>query len=86
MNRCNAEGCERAIKDGLLMCSMHWYMVPQALRSEVWEAWREGAGAGTPAHTMAINRAILAVSVKSGRSTFQEANTKLARLRQELSR
>lgn len=42
---CAAKNCERTIDVDMLMCREHWYEVPQALRSDVYEAlrlWRRG--------------------------------------------
>lgn len=38
--RCPANGCEIVTPPEMLMCRSHWYMVPKALRSEVWRAWK----------------------------------------------
>ena len=39
-------------------------MVPAPLRTAVWSAWQDGAGAGSPAHAAAIRAAIRAVNGK----------------------
>ncbi len=59
---CPAMKCENSVAPDQLMCSRHWYMVPRPVRSAVWRAWSDGAGAGTPAHTAAISRAIRTVN------------------------
>jgi hypothetical protein len=48
----------------MLMCRPHWYMVPKPQRDAVWDAWRGGLGAGSPAHREAILAAIEAVNAK----------------------
>jgi hypothetical protein len=42
----------------MLACSRHWYQVPQRIRSKVWAAWNNGAGAGSAAHRKAITDAM----------------------------
>jgi hypothetical protein len=42
----------------MLACSRHWYQVPRPVRNAVWRAWRNGAGAGTEAHQLAMHLAI----------------------------
>lgn len=63
-HECPATGCDREIPYGMLMCSRHWYMVSPPLRTAVWNAWQDGAGAGTPQHAAAINAAIRSVNEK----------------------
>jgi hypothetical protein len=48
----------------MLMDRAHWYMVPKPLRDAVWDAWRNGAGAGSAAHMDAIAAAVEAVNAK----------------------
>jgi hypothetical protein len=57
-HECPGPGCGRQVPGHMLMCRSHWYQVPPALRSAVWAAWDNGAGAGTAAHTHAITAAI----------------------------
>jgi hypothetical protein len=61
---CPATRCTREVRQEMLMCSSHWYMVPAALRTAVWNAWQNGAGAGSAQHTAAINAAIRSVNEK----------------------
>lgn len=42
----------------------HWYMVPTRLRDEVWAAWDNGKGQGSPGHQAAIVAAVEAVNAK----------------------
>lgn len=63
-HECPATGCTREVSIDMLMCRSHWYMVPHAMRTAVWNAWQDGAGAGTTQHTAAINAAIRSVNEK----------------------
>lgn len=63
-HECPATGCTREIRYGMLMCGPHWHMVPAPVRTAVWNAWDDGAGAGTPQHTAAISTAIRSVNEK----------------------
>jgi hypothetical protein len=57
-HECPGPGCEAQVPYEVLACSRHWYQVPKALRTAVYRAWANGAGAGTVAHTRAIEAAI----------------------------
>lgn len=61
---CPATGCTRRIARHQLMCRTHWYMVPKPLRDAVYDAYRHGLGAGSPAHRDAILAAAEAVNAK----------------------
>jgi hypothetical protein len=61
---CPANGCMRRVAAHMLMCRPHWYMVLAPLRSDVWNAWADGAGAGTAEHWRAIIAAVRAVNEK----------------------
>lgn len=61
---CPATGCTRRVGSGMLMCRPHWFMVPKLQRDAVWDAWRGGLGAGSPAHRDAILAAVEAVNAK----------------------
>lgn len=41
-HHCHAVDCTAAVRPKMLMCRHHWYMVPTALRREVWAAYRPG--------------------------------------------
>jgi len=36
------------------MCRKHWYQVPQAVRDEVWAAWRACKGTPDRRYAMAV--------------------------------
>ncbi len=64
---CPAGACLARVGQDKLMCPAHWRMVPAAMRTAIWNAWQDGAGAGTPQHTAAINAAIRSVNEKLAR-------------------
>lgn len=37
---CAAPCCAEPVRRGQLMCRGHWYSVPPALRTKVWQTWR----------------------------------------------
>jgi hypothetical protein len=63
-HECPAAGCTREIRYEMLMCPIHWRMVAQPVRAAVWNAWQDGAGAGSPQHAAAIRAAIRSVNEK----------------------
>jgi hypothetical protein len=63
-HECPATGCTREVGIYMLLCRGHWYMVPPPLRAAVWNAWQDGAGAGSTQHTAAIHAAIRSVNEK----------------------
>jgi hypothetical protein len=50
-------------------------MVPKLLRDAVWDAWRGGLGAGSPAHRDAILAAVEAVNAKVRAKADEDAAT-----------
>jgi hypothetical protein len=53
---CPVKGCQRTRHAGHVMCSKHWFMVPQPIR---WRVWTEFYRAnGSAAHLGAIREAI----------------------------
>jgi hypothetical protein len=63
-HQCPANGCGQTMPDHMLMCRPHWYMTPRPLRTAVWDAYRDGAGVGTPELARAQDLAIDAVNRK----------------------
>ena len=61
MHDCPGPLCGNQVDYGMLACPGHWYQIPPPIRSAVWRAWDRGAGAGSDAHTAAINAAIAAM-------------------------
>jgi hypothetical protein len=59
--------CARQVSADQLMCREHWYMVPNAIRTAVWVAWQDGAGAGTAQHRAAIEAARRSVAERLAR-------------------
>lgn len=39
-HECPKVGCMLTVPDHQLMCRTHWFMVPKALRSRVWETYK----------------------------------------------
>ena len=64
MHDCKAEGCGVQVKDDLLMCRRHWYMVPKPLRDAVWETYRHGP---RRAYVANVRQAIDAVAARERR-------------------
>lgn len=61
-HECPADGCNRRVAPGMLMCPADWRRVPGPVRRALWRAWDDGAGAGTPAHHAAMAAAIRSVN------------------------
>jgi len=55
---CPGPGCTASVPTHMLACRRHWYQVSPATRAWVWQAWANGAGAGTADHMAAIDQAI----------------------------
>lgn len=51
---CAALGCDTQAGPAQLMCRKHWYQVPQAVRDEVWAAWRACKGTPDRRYAMAV--------------------------------
>jgi len=59
MHECPGPDCTvETVPDDMLACSPHWYQVPKPLRTAVYRAWGNGAGAGTAAHRSALLAAV----------------------------
>jgi hypothetical protein len=58
-------GCGRPVSNARLTCPACWRLIPAPLRAAVWAAWRNGDGAGTPAHQAAITAAISSLGASS---------------------
>lgn len=41
-HRCHWPGCEVQCKPAQFSCRKHWYMLPRALRTKIWQAYRIG--------------------------------------------
>lgn len=42
LHTCHWPECQRQIPAALLMCTGHWFTLPQSLRDKVWEEYRPG--------------------------------------------
>lgn len=65
-HKCPKDGCMAPVPVDMLACRQHWYSVPKPIRMAVWRAWDNGAGAGTPEHTRAIEAAVSAMNRSTG--------------------
>lgn len=75
---CHAIGCETPCARRMLMCRKHWYMVPPALRVDVWAEYvpgQEETMTPTKKYLKAANAAIQAVAKKEGKSIVDAAPT-----------
>lgn len=80
---CHAMGCTRACAPKFLMHRDHWRMVPAKLQRELWAVYVDGQEDRkdpTPEYLVASERCILAVAVKEGKLTADQANQRIARL------
>lgn len=41
-HHCHWDGCTAQVPPAMWGCSKHWFMLPAALRSKVWAAYRPG--------------------------------------------
>jgi hypothetical protein len=41
-HRCHAPNCTVPVHPKMHMCKKHWYMLPRALRAEIWRTYRPG--------------------------------------------
>ena len=55
---CPGPGCEQEVPSHMLACSRHWYQVPKPIRTAVYRAWADGAGAGSGEHMAAMDAAV----------------------------
>ena len=65
---CPARTCPRLVPDHLLMCGIHWRLVPAPTKRAVNTAYDHGEGLGTPALTAAQDAAIRAVNRAIGQT------------------
>jgi hypothetical protein len=78
-HHCHAVGCPKEVRPELLMCGVHWRMVPVNLQRDVWRHYRDGqCDDKQPSYKwcVAADAAVLAVAQKTGRAvrlTFVEA-------------
>jgi hypothetical protein len=59
---CPARRCPRVVPDHLLMCGVHWRMVPRPIQRAVNAAWHGGAPIGSTELVNAQRAAIRAVN------------------------
>lgn len=39
---CHATDCTIVVSPQMFMCKRHWYMLPKAMRDEIWRTYRPG--------------------------------------------
>lgn len=74
-HHCHALGCKTKVPPEMLMCKKHWFMVPKALRDEVWRTYRPGQCEDmrpSRAWLRAANAAIKAVAMKEVVTVIRE--------------
>jgi hypothetical protein len=59
---CPTRRCPREVPDHLLMCGIHWRLVPRPLQRAVYAAYQDGRGVGTAPLLQAQKAAIQAVN------------------------
>lgn len=70
MHTCHAIACSKKVKPAMMMCKKHWFMVPLAIRNQVWAHYRSGQeGDWRPSkeYCEAAKAALRAVAEKEGR-------------------
>jgi hypothetical protein len=55
---CAVPTCRKAVPREMLMCYTHWRRVPSNDQKRVWDAYRDGAGVGTPDYVAAVRAAV----------------------------
>jgi hypothetical protein len=64
VHQCPARRCPRTVPDHLLMCPLHWRLVPKPVQRAVNAAYDHRRGLGTPALRAAQLAAIRAVDIR----------------------
>lgn len=67
---CHAKGCHTSVPPAMFMCRRHWFMVPPALRSRIWQMYEPGQEQSKDAsddYLRVASEAIAAVAAKEGR-------------------
>jgi hypothetical protein len=81
LHTCAAEGCEKQIASRLLMCIVHWRMVPKALQRLVYSTFRNWSGSrftSGNAHDLyrgAVTQAVAAVREKEIKRRLRKDST-----------
>lgn len=68
---CPARRCPRTVPDHLLMCGIHWRLVPPLFQHAVWTAYDHGRGLGTDQLLIAQADAIAACNARLGYRGFR---------------
>lgn len=62
LHACAAKGCVKEVPHGVLMCRMHWVMIPGVIQSKIYDAFR--ADQNSEEYVAAVREAIDAVRDK----------------------
>lgn len=41
-HHCHATNCKVNVPPEMFMCKRHWFMLPKAMRNEIWRTYRKG--------------------------------------------
>lgn len=84
---CHALACPVEAPPKLLMCRRHWFMVPKPLQAEVWRCYRPGQERTkdpSSEYLLAAHKAVVAVAVREGKLTQEQADERLSKLEARL--
>jgi hypothetical protein len=70
-HQCPIRICPRVLPDRLLMCGLHWRLVPKELQDAVYGAYAGGRGLGSMSLYLAQDAAIRAVHTRLGQGARQ---------------
>lgn len=79
---CHADNCDVEIDPSRLACLKHWRMVPRALQKELWAEYvpgQEDRKDPTPEYLVVQERCVVAIAVKEGHLTPEEADDRIQR-------
>lgn len=70
MHTCHATGCTVRSPPTMFMCKRHWFMLPKALRDDIWRTYRPGQCDDwniTKAYADAARAAVRFIAAKEGK-------------------
>ncbi len=68
MHRCQATACQEKIPSTFLMCRKHWFMVPAAIRDQIWATYKNRSKHPSEEYMDAYRKAVNAVDKQEGRA------------------
>lgn len=74
-HHCHAIGCEIPVPPKMFTCRRHWYMLPKAMRDEIWENYRPGQEidkSPTGAYLVAACKARMYLAEKEGKTDHRD--------------